>query len=154
MEKFFIREMVKEGIISYKIGEVPVGCLIVKDNKIIYKSHNLKYSKNSPIYHAEINSIIGANKILNSMYLNECSMYVTLEPCIMCAGAIFEARIKNLFIGASNPYKGFFSNNYHKTYENINIYWLNDFKCEYLLNSFFKKKKKRAMKFHSSNQEF
>lgn len=143
MENLFINEMIKESILSYRSDEIPVGCVIIKDDKIISRSHNSKIKYNIPINHAEITAIRDACINLNSMYLNECSMYVSLEPCTMCSGAIIESRISNLFIGTCNPYKGFFSTNYHKDFKNLNITWLNNKRCEYILNSFFHKKRKK-----------
>ena len=135
----FIRKAISEALYSYKINEVPVGCVIVKNNKIISHSHNIKEYSNISTNHAEIICINNACKSLNSWRLNDSSIYVTLEPCVMCAGAIFESRVKNLYIGTSNPFNGFFSCNYHCTFPSLNIIWLNDKRCEFIINKFFKK---------------
>ncbi|BAK80594.1 nucleoside deaminase [Candidatus Arthromitus sp. SFB-rat-Yit] len=141
--EYFTREMLKEAYKAYKLNEVPIGCLIVKDNKIISKSHNTKHSTNIPINHAEILSIIQSCKNLNSLYLNNCSIFISLEPCAMCAGAIIESRIKNIFIGSPNPFNGFFSKNYYFYPKDLNIKWLNDSRCEFIINRFFIKKRKK-----------
>lgn len=141
MNNFFLREAIKEAMISYKLDEIPVGAIIIKENKIISSGHNLKHTTNLSTNHAEIQAINKACLNLNSWYLKNTSIYITLEPCIMCAGAILESRIKNIFIGTPNPYKGFFSSNYHKNFPNINLFWLNNKLCEYLIYRFFRKKR-------------
>ena len=102
MEKkeYFMKEALKEAKKAYNKLEVPVGVVVVKDNKIIARAYNQKEMKNSPIKHAEIIAIEKACKKLNNWRLNDCEMYVTLEPCPMCTGAIINSRIKKLYIGA------------------------------------------------------
>ena len=90
----FMREALKEAQKAFVQLEVPVGCVIVKDGKIIAKAHNLKETKQDTTKHAEILAIQKASKKLQSWRLLDCEMYVTLEPCSMCAGAIIQARIK------------------------------------------------------------
>lgn len=91
---------------AYDICEVPVGAVIVKNNKIIAKGHNLCESKKDATYHAEIEVIRKASKKLNSKILDECELYVTVEPCAMCAGAIINSGIKRVYIGAEEPKTG------------------------------------------------
>ena len=102
MEKkeYFMKEALKEAKKAYNKLEVPVGVVIVKEDKIIARAYNQKEMKNSPIKHAEIIAIEKACKKLNNWRLNDCEMYVTLEPCPMCAGAIVNSRIKKVYIGA------------------------------------------------------
>ena len=88
------------------IDEVPVGCVIVKYNKIIAKAHNKKNSKKNSLYHAEIIALNKAMKKLNDWHLLDCSLFVTLEPCPMCAGAIINARVGQVVFGASDPKAG------------------------------------------------
>lgn len=90
----------KEAKKAYEKGEVPVGAVIVKDGKLIAKAYNLKEIKNDTTNHAEILAIKKASKKLNSWRLIDCEMYVTLEPCSMCAGALIQSRIKKVYIGA------------------------------------------------------
>ena len=107
MEKeYFMKEALKEAQKAYKKLEVPVGVVIVKDDKIIARGYNQKESKNSPIKHAEIIAIEKACKKLNNWRLNECDMYITLEPCSMCAGAIINSRIRKIYIGAMEHNSG------------------------------------------------
>jgi len=91
---------------SYQLGEVPVGAVIVKEGQIIGRGFNQKESTNDATAHAEIIAIKEACKTLGSWRLDDCSMYVTLEPCPMCAGAILEARIKRVYIGAESDKSG------------------------------------------------
>ena len=99
-KEYFMEEALKEAKKAYNKLEVPVGVVIVKDDKIIARAHNKKEMKNSPIKHAEIIAIEKACKKLNNWRLNDCEMYVTLEPCPMCTGAIINSRIKKVYIGA------------------------------------------------------
>ena len=101
----FMLEAIKEAKKAELLDEVPIGCVIVKDNKIISRGHNIRESKNNPIGHAEIIAITKASKKLNSWRLNDCELYVTIEPCIMCSGAIIQSRIKAVYYGAKD-YKG------------------------------------------------
>ncbi len=98
-KEHFMKEALKEAQKAYQKLEVPVGVIIVKDSKIIARAYNQKEEKNSPIKHAEILAIEKACKKLKNWRLNDCEMYVTLEPCPMCAGAIIQSRIKKLYIG-------------------------------------------------------
>ncbi|MEE1186057.1 MAG: nucleoside deaminase [Acutalibacteraceae bacterium] len=91
---------------AYLLGEVPVGAVIVKDNKIISVGHNRRETDNNALSHAETEAIYSACKALGTWRLNDCSMYVTLEPCPMCAGAIINARLKAVYYGASDENAG------------------------------------------------
>lgn len=102
----FMQEALKEAKKAYDKLEVPVGAVIVKDGKTIAKAHNLKETKTDTTKHAEILAIQKASKKLKSWRLTECEMYVTLEPCSMCAGAIINARINKIYIGALDEKTG------------------------------------------------
>ncbi len=102
----FMEAAILEAKKSYQLGEVPVGAVIVKDGQIIGKGFNQKESSNDATAHAEILAIKEACKTLGSWRLDDCSMYVTLEPCPMCAGAILESRIKRVYIGAESERTG------------------------------------------------
>ncbi len=106
MEEKFMKEALKEAKKAYDKLEVPVGAVIVKDGKIIARAHNLKETKYDTTKHAEILAIQKASKKLNSWRLIDCEMYVTLEPCSMCAGALINSRIKKVYIGASDKKTG------------------------------------------------
>ena len=102
----YMKEAIKEAKKAQLIDEVPIGCVIVKDDKIIARGHNQRETKQSPIGHAEIIAINKASKKLKSWRLEGCDIYVTLEPCIMCSGAIIQSRINKVYYGASDPKGG------------------------------------------------
>ena len=99
MEEKFMKEALKEALKAYEKKEVPVGAVIVKDGKVIARAHNIKEEKSDTTKHAEILAISKASKKLQSWRLTDCEMYVTLEPCSMCAGACIQARIKKVYVG-------------------------------------------------------
>lgn len=103
MTEKYMKIALEEAKKAYKKEEVPIGAIIVKDGKVIAKAHNLREKKKQACAHAEIIAIQKACKKLKSWRLEDCEMYVTLEPCPMCAGAIMNARIKKLYIGAMEP---------------------------------------------------
>ena len=102
----FMKEALKEAKKAYDKLEVPVGAVIVKNGKIIARGYNQKETKKDTIKHAEIIAIEKASKKLDSWRLNDCEMYVTLEPCPMCAGAIINSRIKKIYIGTLDEKTG------------------------------------------------
>ena len=106
LEGKFMKEALKEAKKAYEKLEVPVGCVIVKEGKIIARAHNLKETKLDTTKHAEILAIQKASKKLESWRLLDCEMYVTLEPCPMCAGAIINSRIKKVYIGTTDEKTG------------------------------------------------
>ena len=102
----FMQLALKEAQKAFDKEEIPVGVVIVKNGKVIAKAHSLKESKNNATSHAEILAIEKACKKLNAWRLLDCEMYVTLEPCAMCAGALINSRIKKLYIGTDDPKTG------------------------------------------------
>lgn len=146
-DKYFMNQAYKEAIKALNIDEVPVGAVIVKDNKIIARAHNLKETLNLSTAHAEILVINKASKKLKTWHLDDCIMYVTLEPCVMCAGAIIQSRIKKVVYGAKsyqdgaiesalNLYdtKGF--NHYPET-----MYYNKNENCSKIITDYFKTKR-------------
>ena len=99
-------EALREAEKAYALGETPIGAVVVKDGEIIARAHNLRETKKNALYHAEILAINEACRVLGGWRLHQCDLYVTLEPCIMCSGAIVQARIKNLYYGAPDPKGG------------------------------------------------
>ncbi len=102
----YMKIAIKEAEKAFEKDEVPVGAIIVKDGKVIAKSHNQKETKTDTTKHAEIIAIQKASKKLKSWRLENCDMYVTLEPCTMCTGAIINARIKKVYYGAKDEKTG------------------------------------------------
>lgn len=106
MYEKYMKLAIKEALKAQDIAEVPIGAIIVKEDKVIARAHNLRETKKQACAHAEILAIEKACKKLKAWRLEECDMYVTLEPCAMCAGAILNAKIKNVYIGALEPRSG------------------------------------------------
>ena len=102
----FMKEALKEAEAAFNDGEVPVGAVVVKDGQIIGRGHNRKEAKNDVSSHAEIEAIRAASSYLGSWSLSGCTLYVTLEPCLMCAGAIVQSRISRLVYGAEDIDRG------------------------------------------------
>ncbi len=131
----YMDEALKQAKKAYKKDEIPVGCVIVKDNKIIAKGHNNRENKHNVLGHAEINALLKAQKKLKTWKLNNCDLYVTLKPCSMCETIIKQARIKNVYYLVE---KLEFKKEYYKT----NIEKLN-YTSNYkeILGSFFANKR-------------
>jgi len=100
---FFMKKALLEARKAYDQGEVPVGCVIVKDDRIVARGRNVREQKESVLAHAELIALDKAAKKLGSWRLDECDVYVTLEPCAMCAGALIQARIRRLVYGTREP---------------------------------------------------
>lgn len=127
---------------AYSKGEVPIGAVIVKNDEIIAKAHNLKETLKSAIAHAEILAIEEASKKINDWRLNDCEMYVTLEPCSMCASAIAQARISKLHIGTFNKDMGACGTilnilDYDIFNSYVEINWCYNKECSELISKFF-----------------
>jgi len=106
MEELFMLQAIKQAKMAKQKDEVPVGAVIVKDGKIITRAHNKVEKNKSVTMHAEIQAMQKASKVLNDWRLNNCELYVTLEPCCMCAGAIINSRIKKVVFGAYDANMG------------------------------------------------
>lgn len=102
----YMKEALKQAKKAYRLGEVPIGCVIVYQDKIIGRGYNKRNTKKTTLAHAELVAIEKASKAMGDWRLEDCTMYVTLEPCQMCAGAIVQARIKKVVIGTKNPKAG------------------------------------------------
>ena len=148
MEEKFMKEALKEAKKAEDKLEVPVGCVIVKDEKIIARAHNQKETKKDTTKHAEILAIQKASKKLESWRLIDCEMYVTLEPCSMCAGAIINSRIKKIYIGTMDEKTGAVGSVFN-LFEDYKFNHKVEFQtgvmqkeCETILKDFFKKLRK------------
>lgn len=148
-EEKFMKEALKEARKGYAKAECPIGCVIVKDGKVLVRSHNQKVTKNNALLHAEIIAIDKACKKLSDWHLNDCDMYVTLEPCTMCSGAIIQSRIHKVYFGAYEPKSGAVcscnhifdmkeGHNHHVEYEGGIL----EEECASLMKSFFKELRK------------
>ena len=106
-EEEYMKEALKEAQKALELDEVPVGAVIVCNNQIIARAHNLTERLNDVTAHAEMQAFTAAADYLGGKYLNECTLYVTLEPCVMCAGASYWAQLKKIVFGASDEKRGF-----------------------------------------------
>jgi len=106
-DEYFMKKALQEAEIAFDKGEIPVGALIVIDNKVIARSHNLTELLNDVTAHAEMQTITAAANFLGGKYLIGCTLYVTLEPCQMCAGALYWSQISKIVFGASDEHRGF-----------------------------------------------
>lgn len=102
----YMREAIRQAYKAYKLKEVPIGCVIVYEDKIIARGYNRRNTDKNTTSHAEMNAIRKASKKLGDWRLEGCTLYVTLEPCQMCAGAIVQARVDRVVIGSMNPKAG------------------------------------------------
>lgn len=146
----WMKEAIKQAKMAEQKDEVPIGCVIVKDDQIIARAHNKREMKQQSIAHAEILAIQKACKKLNTWRLEGCTLYVTLEPCPMCAGAIIQSRIERVVYGAYDP-KGGCAGSCTNLFETrgFNHYpkyqgGILEEKCSSLLKEFFKQKRKKA----------
>ena len=106
-DEYFMKKALQEAELAFEKGEIPVGALIVVDNKIIARTHNLTELLNDVTAHAEMQAITSAANFLGGKYLTGCTLYVTLEPCQMCAGALYWSQISKIVFGASDENRGF-----------------------------------------------
>lgn len=144
----FMKKAIEQAQKSLKIDEVPIGCVIVKDGKVIARGWNQREQQQSAISHAEINAITKACRKTGSWRLDDCDLYVTLEPCPMCTGAIIQSRIRNVYFGAYDPKGGCVETcthlldhpkfNHHPAYEGGIL----EEECAAMLRSFFREKRK------------
>lgn len=146
-----MKKATQQGYKAFLKEEIPIGAVIVKDGKIISQAHNTREQSQIATHHAEILAIEKACKKLKSWRLDDCDIYVTLEPCPMCAGAILNARIKNLYYAVSDKDNGGHSrfNMFKNTLNHsTNCVQLKEFEEEnkYLIQTFFKNKRKNSKK--------
>jgi tRNA(adenine34) deaminase len=106
-DTYFMKKALQEAEVAYEKGEVPVGAVIVVDGRIIARAHNLTEQLGDVTAHAEMQAITAAANFLGGKYLHNCTLYVTLEPCQMCAGALYWSQIPRVVFGAYDPHRGF-----------------------------------------------
>jgi len=141
-DEYFMREALKEAKKAFDADEIPVGAIVVCNNRIIARAHNLTERLNDVTAHAEMQAITSAANFLNGKYLNECTMYITLEPCVMCAGALSWSQIGKIVYGASDTKRGFNlvgNKILHPKTELISGIIADE--CSELLKTFFQKKR-------------
>lgn len=150
LDKFYMNEALFEARLARFVEEVPVGCVIVYDGKIIGRGHNFTYKGKSALYHAELIAIKEANEYFDDFRLEDTTMYVTMEPCSMCAGAIINSRIGRLVIGIPDYKRGACGSNTNITGDRSQLHFLDaefgllEEECLYELQTFFKMLRKRS----------
>lgn len=147
---FYMREAINEAKLARLEDEVPIGCVIVKDEKIIARSHNYTYKGKSALKHAEILAIDRASKYIGDFRLEDCTMYVTMEPCSMCASAIGQSRISKLYIGTFNKDMGACGTilnilDYDIFNSHTSINWCYNKECSDLISKFFYEKRQMKL---------
>jgi tRNA(adenine34) deaminase len=105
-DKYFMREALKEAKNAFQNGEIPIGAVVVCNERVIARAHNMTELLNDVTAHAEMQAITAAANFLGSKYLNDCTLYVTVEPCVMCAGAIFWTQLQRVVFGAADEKRG------------------------------------------------
>jgi tRNA(adenine34) deaminase len=147
---YWMQQALREAEKAYDLDEVPVGCVIVQHDRVIAKGHNLTESLHDATAHAEMIAITAASEFLGDRYLLEATLYVTLEPCAMCAGAMILARIPRLVFGASDPKAGACGTLFTLTEDkrlNHQVHTIPgvlDHACAELLTSYFQTKRKKT----------
>ena len=141
-DEYFMMEALKEAEKAMDIDEVPVGAVVVCDNQIIARAHNYTEALNDVTAHAEMQAFTSAADYLGGKYLEECTLYVTLEPCVMCAGASYWTHLKKIVFGASDEKRGFSSINQTIIHPRTEVLkGILEKECVKLLKDFFKKKR-------------
>lgn len=141
---FFMNEAIYEARLARLIEEVPIGCVITYEDKIIARAHNYTFKGKSALKHAEILAIEKASAYIDDFRLEDCTMYVTMEPCSMCAGAIINSRIKRLVIGVADYKRGACGSNTNITGDRSQLHYLDaefsllEDECLYEIQTFFK----------------
>ena len=141
-DTYFMNEAFKEAQNAFDADEVPVGAVIVAENKIIARGHNLTEQLNDVTAHAEMQTITSAANYIGGKYLNDCTLYVTLEPCLMCAGALHWTHITKIVYGASDDKKGFSKINQPVLHpKTVVVKGILEEQCSRILKDFFQKKR-------------
>ena len=164
VDEKYMKEAMKQAKKALKAGDVPIGCVIVYNDKIIARGYNKRNAKKTTLAHAELLAMAKASKVIGDWRLEDCTMYVTLEPCQMCAGAIVQARIPKVVIGTMNPKAGCAGSVLNLLQiEQFNhqvevVYDVLKEECSVMLSDFFKelreqKKLKKLMKAKSQPEE-
>ena len=139
-DEHFMNEALKQAQLAFDAGEVPVGAVVVSNNRIIARAHNQSEQLTDVTAHAEILAITSASSYLGSKYLTECTLYVTLEPCVMCAGALYWSQMGKVVVGALDDKRGFLSKGKDLIHPKTELVTgVHDIQSSELLTTFFKK---------------
>ena len=141
MDKERLMMALEEAKKAYELDETPVGCVIFRENEMVGCGYNKKESESNAILHAEMIAIDEACRKLGTWRLDDCCLYVTLKPCMMCMGAIIESRIKKVYYGTENNNEQMYD--FGKISRLVSLYNLKNRECSEILSDFFKKKRKK-----------
>lgn len=140
-DEYFMKIALEEAQLALEKDEVPIGCIIVSNDRIIAKSHNLTETLNDVTAHAEMQAITSAANYLGGKYLQNCTLYVTLEPCVMCSGALAWSQISKVVIGARDEQRGFINKNLSLHPKTEIISGILENECSQIVKDFFKNKR-------------
>ena len=140
-DEYYMKMALQEAQIAFEQDEVPIGCIIVSNDRILAKAHNLTEALNDVTAHAEMQAITSAANYLGGKYLQNCTMYVTLEPCVMCAGALNWSQISKVVIGARDENRGFINKNLQLHPKTEIVTGIMELECSEIVKDFFKSKR-------------
>ena len=140
-DEYFMKMALQEAETALEKDEVPVGCIIVSNNRIIARSHNLTETLNDVTAHAEMQAITSAANFLGGKYLQNCTIYITLEPCVMCCGALNWSQISKVVIGARDEQRGFINKNLTLHPKTEVVTGILENECSEIVKGFFKAKR-------------
>jgi tRNA(adenine34) deaminase len=144
-DEFFMNEAIKEAKQALKLGEIPIGAVIVCNGKIIGRGHNLTERLNDVTAHAEMQAFTAAANHLGGKYLKDCVLYVTVEPCVMCAGASYWTQIGRIVFGAYDPQRGFMRINQKITHPKTEVIGgIKESECSVIIKEFFREKRSKT----------
>ncbi|MGX7667241.1 nucleoside deaminase [Flavobacterium pedocola] len=141
-DEYFMKKALQEAEAAYEKGEIPVGAVVVIDNRVIARSHNLTEMLNDVTAHAEMQAITSSANFLGGKYLKDCTLYVTLEPCQMCAGALYWAQISKIVFGARDEQRGFMKMGTQLHPKTVVVSGVMENECSILMKEFFARRRK------------
>ncbi|MCY0976393.1 nucleoside deaminase [Chryseobacterium wangxinyae] len=140
-DEYFMKMALNEAEAAFEKDEVPIGCVVVSNNRVIARSHNLTETLNDVTAHAEMQAITSAANFLGGKYLINCTLYVTLEPCVMCSGALSWSQISKVVIGARDEQRGFINKNLSLHPKTEIVTGIMENECSSIVKEFFKSKR-------------
>jgi len=141
-DEYFMKKALQEAQVAFGKGEIPVGAVVVIDNRVIARTHNLTEMLNDVTAHAEMQAITSSANFLGGKYLKDCTLYVTLEPCQMCAGALYWSQISKIVFGARDEQRGFMVMGTQLHPKTIVVSGVMENECAALMKEFFAKRRK------------
>lgn len=140
-DEYYMKMALQEAETALEKDEVPIGCVVVSNNRIIARAHNLTETLNDVTAHAEMQAITSAANFLGGKYLKDCTLYVTMEPCVMCSGALSWSQISKVVIGARDEQRGFINKHLSLHPKTEVITGIMEAECSYIVKQFFKSKR-------------